>query len=60
MTAKQVCAMFWSDHPTFRRVYGRDQNDYPTDVRAAFCEYVDWCAREGLITPAVAERVTLK
>ena len=60
MTAKQACLMFWADHPAFRRVPGRDQNDYPADVRVAFCDYVDALERSGAITSTIAARLTLK
>ncbi len=63
-TQKQVRADFWENgidaetkrrfwHPTFT------QNQYPADVRMAFCDYVEHLARDGQISEALAQRVTL-
>lgn len=38
---------------------GKRQNDYPVDVRMAFGDYVDMLARSGVISEALAWRVTL-
>jgi hypothetical protein len=42
-----------------REFYGKRQNDLPADVRAAFCDFVDYLAREGTISESLAARVTL-
>ena len=42
-----------------RRFYGKTQNELPADVRAAFCDFVDYLAREGTISESLAARVTL-
>ena len=42
-----------------RRFYGKSQNQLPADVRAAFVDFVDYLAREGTISEALASRVTL-
>jgi hypothetical protein len=61
-TQQQIRDAFWL---TFfvegkpRRFYGKRQNDLPTDLRVAFCDYVYQLQREGTITEALAERVTL-
>ena len=64
--------LFWEQNPQFKRgvrlagksggrkVYvDMTQNDYPTDVRVAFCDFVDYLQRDGQISEALAERVTL-
>ena len=64
-TQADVRKAFWSDNQEFltqrgyRAKHGLSQNDYPADVRAAFVDYVDHCARSGLITEKLAQRVTL-
>lgn len=35
------------------------QNEYPTDVRVAWCDFVEATYRSGQITGALAERVSL-
>jgi hypothetical protein len=57
-TQAEVRDAFWEDH-SFVKVPGKMQNDYPTDVRCAFVDYVDMLARDGLIDEALASRVTL-
>ncbi len=42
-----------------RKFYGKRQNDLPADVRCAFVDFVDYLHREGTISDALAQRVTL-
>ena len=42
-----------------RRFYGKSQNDLPTDVRVAFCDFVEYLRSEGTISPELAQKVTL-
>lgn len=63
-TVGGVRAAFWQDHPQAacrrdRRGRPMRQNQQPTDTRAAWCDYVDSLARDGRITAALAQRVTL-
>lgn len=60
-TQKQVRAAFWNDHPQWTRIpkFAKPLMDYPTDTRCAFVEYVDMLARNGDISEALAQRVTL-
>lgn len=55
-------AAFWAEMPEdirrHRRV-GWRQNDYPTDVRVAWCDWVDAAARDGRLPDALAQGVTL-
>lgn len=69
---KQVRAAFWEAFPEFRRgvkkvgvhngrtlYVEKTQNDYPTDVRVAFVDFVDHLHRDGQISDALANRATL-
>jgi uncharacterized protein (DUF2236 family) len=58
-TQTDVRAAFWQEHEQFYRIPGKTQNDYPTDVRCAFVDYVDRLACNGEITEELAARVTL-
>lgn len=57
-TQAQVRAAFW-EQASYARKPGLSQNDYPTDVRVSFVDFVDQLCREGHITEALAQRVTL-
>lgn len=70
-TQAALRALFWQEHPHFKRTCVRikkpghyyralDQNEYPTDVRVSWVDFVDHCARSGLIDEALASRATLK
>jgi len=66
-TQNQVRAAFWAAHPKLPRRYVNGinrpvyapQNLQPVDTRCAFVDYVDALARNGYISEALAERVTL-
>jgi len=60
-TQAAIRAAFWANHPQFKDDYRvkKRQNDYCTDIRCAFVEYVDALARGGVITQKLADRVTL-
>ena len=71
-TQKQLRAAFWQAHPQFKRgvkrigtkdgraIYAaKTQNDYPADVRMAWCDFVEYVRRSGEIIDALAERATL-
>ena len=61
-TQREIRDAFWL---TFfvegkpRRFYGKTQNELPTDLRCAFVDFVDQLHRNGVITEALASRVTL-
>jgi hypothetical protein len=55
-TQKQIRAAFWQGFPNVKR---RPQNDLPTDIRCEFVDFVDMLARSGIISEALAQRVTL-
>jgi hypothetical protein len=65
---KQIRAAFWAAHPAAnrKRYPARDwtrqdksQRDYCTDTRCAFVDFVDFLARSGQISEALAARATL-
>ena len=69
----EIREAFWNDHPKFEKKYiykqalnGRYyfaralQNDYDTDIRAAFVEYIDNLRKSGVITENLANKATLK
>jgi len=57
----QLRRAFWLDHPSLRPQYrsAKRQNEYPTDTRMAWCDYVEAMARDGNIPDALACRATL-
>lgn len=62
-TQREIRDAFW-DSSGFHRVKtprGRylTQNEYCTDVRVAFVDFVDHLAREGTISESLASKVTL-
>ncbi len=59
-TQPQVRAAFWQGLPAGSpwRKRGKD-GDYCTDCRCEFVDFVDMLARDGLISEALASRVTL-
>lgn len=67
-TQRELRDEFWRQHPRFKRrmvKVGPDryrqatQNDYPTDVRVAWCDWVDHMNKSNQISDALAERATL-
>jgi hypothetical protein len=61
-TQREIRRQFWIEHPNLqhRRVVNMgDHKDYPTDTRCAFVDFVDYLARDGQISEALAARVTL-
>ena len=62
-TQAQVREAFWAGVGlrlgNCRYTKSKRQNEYPTDVRVAFVDYVDSLARDGQISEKLAQRVTL-
>lgn len=60
-TQKQVRENFWECFPEFKSEYRKSyrQNQYRTDIRVSFVDYVDSLRRDGIITENLAQRVTL-
>lgn len=57
-TQREIRSAFWEANPNASRKRGRD-GDYLTDTRVAFVDFVDALARNGDISDALAQRVTL-
>ena len=59
-STKALRAEFWRQHPHFAvyRSRGR-QNRQPTDVRVAWCDWVDNMHRDGRISERLASIATL-
>lgn len=51
-TFKEVRAAFWAAHPQFKSEYRKtySQNDYRTDIRVCFVDYVDQLRKIEIIT----------
>jgi hypothetical protein len=60
-TIKEVRNAFWDAHPEYRneRRSRKRQNDYCTDIRCSFVDYVDHLERCGVISEKLAHRATL-
>lgn len=57
-TQKEVRDYFWETHP-YKKEGNKRQNDYPADIRMAFCLMVDLLHRDGTINDKLANKVTL-
>lgn len=60
-TQKQIRAAFWESHPEAskkRLEYGQ-HSTFTCNTRCAFVDYIDNLARDGVITNALAAKVTL-
>jgi hypothetical protein len=64
-TQKQIRAAFWADHPYLAEdareagILRKPQNFHCAMVRCAFVDFVDSLHRDGSISDALADRVTL-
>lgn len=60
-TQKEVRVSFWENHPQFKKDYRKTkrQNDYYTDIRCCFVDYVDYLVKDGIISEKLGNRVTL-
>lgn len=60
-TLKQIRSSFWENYPHFKSEYRtrKKQNEYSTDIRTSFCDYVDMLRKDGIITESKANKATL-
>ena len=58
-TQKELRRAFWEENMDLQRHPGWTQNDYPTDTRCRWVEFVDHLFRSGTISEALADRATL-
>lgn len=54
-----IRGMFWAEYPEFKRRPGWKQNDYPTDVRVCFCDFIEMLRCSESISETLAQRATL-
>ena len=63
MTLKELRKMFWSEiaTPEMRAEYRirKTQNDYSTDIRCAWVDFIDWACKSGRITEKQCNNATL-
>jgi len=56
---KDLRAIFWGEHPQFKRKGNHSQNSYPADVRMAWVDWLDHLCRNGDISEQLAQKATL-
>lgn len=56
---KELRELFWEHNQDIKRVPGWTQNQYPTDIRMTWCDFVEMMRRDGLISEKLAARATL-
>lgn len=61
MTFKQIRDLFFEECPQFKteRRYRKSQNEYSTNCRVYFCDFVEALRRNGDITEKQASNITL-
>ena len=63
MTLKELRKMFWGEiaTPEMRAEYRirKTQNDYSTDIRCAWVDFIDWAFKSGIITEKQSNNATL-
>lgn len=57
----QIRQAFWEAHPEFKNEYRtrKRQNDYKTDIRCAFVDWLDSIHKDGQISDKLANTATL-
>lgn len=62
MKFSDIVRNFFNDYPDAKKEYSRGKvhNDYSTDTRVSFSDYVDFLQRNGDITEKQADNVTIK
>lgn len=60
-TVKEIRVAFWEAHEQFKSHFRKSysQNDYNTDIRTSFVDFVDSLERNGEISNKLAKRATL-
>jgi len=59
MNFSEIRNKFWTEHPQFTRKGRTKQNDYNTDIRVYFCDFIEHLRRNGEITETQAKNITL-
>ena len=55
----QIRDAFWRLHPEFNRKRNKNQNDYSTNIRCSFIDFLDFLYRDNQINASLANRATL-
>ena len=55
----ELRGIFWDIHPQFKREGNKKQNEYCTDIRVAFVDFVDNLRQTNQISEKLANRATL-
>lgn len=60
-TQAEIRSSFWECFPQYQMFYkkSKKQNDYNTDIRCTFVDYVDMLRRDETISESLANRATL-
>ena len=62
-TQRELRKAFWRDHPNLPRRkiknYSGNGKMHVTDVRCAWCDYIDYLSKDGAISQELAQRATL-
>ncbi len=60
-TMKEVRQSFWAAFPQFKSEFRtrKTQNDYRTEIRVSFTDYIDSLQKDGIISEKLAYKITL-
>jgi hypothetical protein len=58
-TLKEVRTAFWNAHPQHTQIGGTKANDYSTDIRVNFSDYLDLLHKGGQISNDLLNNATL-
>jgi hypothetical protein len=60
-TVSEIRSAFWETYPQYKSEYRvkKRQNDYSTDIRCTFCDWLDLIHSNGLISDKLADKATL-
>lgn len=61
LSFRQIRDLFFEENEQFKneRRTRKSHNNYSTDCRCAFCDYVDYLQKDGVITENQANKITL-
>ena len=58
-TQAQIRDTFWRLHPEYNRKWNKKQNDYSSNIRYSFIDFLDFLYRDNQISAKLANRATL-
>jgi len=60
-TKREIRQAFWQAHPQFQAEYRTryKQNDYRTDIRVAYTDFVDYLIESGQVSRKLGDNTTL-